>query len=153
MTNRHTLSFMLRHPNHLSAYHATGKVPEMATPTSPLITLLASLWPRERLSITCVDVGQALGYIGARTFRNAEQAYRWLVPTTPQCYVASMGAQDRRFRQALTVDDLAKHARVPQHVAESWWRRHGHLTHLKCPQPFPATKAPEIRSGEQAGHE
>lgn len=131
MTNRHTLNAMLRNPRLMAEFCATGKMPEVATPSSPLITLLASLWPRERLSVTSVNVGQDLGYIGARMFRNAEQAYRWLVPPVPQPSVASMGAQNRRFSRVLTIDDLAKQAQVPQHVADAWWRRHGHLAHLK----------------------
>lgn len=43
-------------------------------PSSPLITLLQSLHPRERAQISAVRVCRSVGYQGGRLFFNAQQA-------------------------------------------------------------------------------
>jgi len=104
-------------------------------PSSPLITLLSSLWPRERMGMVALTINQDLGYIGHRQFHNAEQAFRWLLPPVPQHSIPSQQMQDKRFRRVLTIDDLAAHARVPDAVAQAWWQRHGHMRHLGSAWP------------------
>lgn len=101
-------------------------------PASPLITLMKSLHPRERLQITAVAVGSPLGYTGLRRFHNAEQALRWLAPDDLRMRPVSESWQIKAFTKALTVDDLAGHARVPDRVIEEWWRRHPRLAHLRA---------------------
>ena len=64
MDNR-TIKHIMRNPHAYAEYCATGRVPERKKPTSPLITLLDSIYPRERAQITAVTVNQALGaYFG-----------------------------------------------------------------------------------------
>jgi len=48
MTNQRTLQHLLRRPSVMQKYLATGRLPTVSTPRSPLITLLQSLFPRER---------------------------------------------------------------------------------------------------------
>lgn len=108
-------------------FDPAGRRQERQPPSSPLITLLASLSPRERQSILSVDLGPQLGYLCARRFHNAEQVYRWLVPATGEPFPPSERMQDKRFRQVLTIDDLARSARVPPAVVGAWAARHRHL--------------------------
>lgn len=111
-------------------FDPAGRRQERQPPSSPLITLLASLSPRERQSILSVDLGPRLGYLCARRFHNAEQVYRWLVPVTGESFSPSERMQDKRFRQVLTIEDLARSARVPPAVVGAWAARHRHR-HLR----------------------
>jgi len=129
MTDPRTLQHLLRRPSAMQKYLATGDQPRISTPRSPLITLLRSLYPRERHQITALRVSAALGYSGQRTFHTAEQALSWLVPHSPASHIPSESWQDRRFQQQLTIDDLSRIAKVPITVSESWWARHQHLGH------------------------
>ncbi|WP_137887685.1 hypothetical protein [Pseudomonas sp. 2FE] len=124
MVDSRNINRILKSPSALAAYMATGRVPKVAAPSSPLITLLQSLYPRERTQIFAVMVSSALGYQGSRLFHNAQQALNWLAPDTPQQHLPSQSWQDRRFRSVLTIDDLAKVAKVPDRVAKDWWSRH-----------------------------
>lgn len=99
----------------------------METPRSPLISLLQSIYPAERLRITAVNVSLMVGYTGTHPFQNASQALEWLSPTNPGNHVASRSWQDMSFRRQLTIDDLARVAKVPDEVRESWWARNQHL--------------------------
>lgn len=135
MDNR-TIKHLLRNPLAMANFRATGKAPQFRTPSSPLITLLQSLHPRERSQITAVRVNDKLGYQGGRQFHNAAQALNWLLPANPGTHIPSESWIIRAFQKQLTIDDLAQHARVPDRVAEDWWRRHQHLAHLRAkPEP------------------
>ncbi len=127
-----TLHRLATNPKALMEYHGTGRLPVVNPPSSPLITLLQSLQPRERLRIASVTISLPLGYTGSRIFQNAQQALNWLLPAGSPRNVPSQSWQDKRFRRALTVEDLGHHATVPADVAEAWWRRH---PHLRRPQP------------------
>lgn len=122
-----TLQHLMRNPVALARYQATGKAPQFRTPSSPLIALLQSLYPRERSRITALTVSATLGYQGCRQFHNAAQALNWLLPTNPGAHIPSESWQDKRFHRVLTIDDLALHAQVPPAVAQAWWLRHRHL--------------------------
>lgn len=111
------------------AYSAcsTHTQPVVNSSSSPLITLLQSLHPRERLRIASVTFSPPMGYTGSRIFQNAQQALIWPLSAGLPRNVPSQSWQDKRFRRPLTVDDLGHHATVPADVAEAWWRRHPHL--------------------------
>lgn len=127
-----TLHRLATNPKALMEFRASGRLPAENQPSSPLITLLQSLQPRERLRIAPVTISLPLGYTGSRIFQNAQQALNWLLPAGSPRNVPSQSWQDKRFRRSLTVDDLGQHATVPADVAEAWWRRH---PHLRRPQP------------------
>lgn len=143
MDNR-TIKHIMRNPHAYAEYCATGRVPERKKPTSPLITLLDSIYPRERAQITAVTVNQALGYQGSRSFHNAAQALNWLSPHNPGVHIPSESWIIRTFHKQLTIDDLAQHARVPDRVVEEWWGRNRRLAHLrKAPAGDSATPGTE----------
>ncbi len=104
-------------------YQATGRLPVVNPPSSPLITLLQSLHPQERLRIASVAISPPMGYTGSRIFQNAQQALIWPLSAGLPRNVPSQSWQDKRFRRPLTVDDLGHHATVPADVAEAWWCR------------------------------
>ncbi|QCT95376.1 hypothetical protein FEV13_00015 (plasmid) [Stutzerimonas degradans] len=118
-----TLYNLATNPQALMRLRTTGHLPAVRNPSSPLITLLQTLHPRERLQITGVTVGSSLGYTGCRRFHNAQQVLNWLVPPGDHSRVASESWQDKRFQRELGIDDLAKVASVPKIVAEGWCRR------------------------------
>lgn len=130
MDNR-TIQHLMRNPLAMARYRATGKAPQFSTPSSPLITLLQSLYPRELAQITAVRVNDRLGYQGGRQFHNAAQALTWLVPVNHGSHIPSESWQIKRFQKVLTVDDLAQNARIPSTVIEAWWRRHPQLASLR----------------------
>lgn len=131
--NSRDLNRMIKSPRLLAEYQRTGRVPESLRPTlkSPLITLLDSIFPRDRLQITGIKITPALGYTGSRQFHNAQQALNWVRPTdtyNPVCESWRI----KNFHKALTIDDLAAlAAAIPQRVVDDWWRRHKHLSHLR----------------------
>lgn len=122
MIDSKTLNHLIRHPEKMIDFHLTGRTPQLAEPKSPLITLLQSIPPAERRLVTAVRIGPTLGYNANTTFQNASQALNWLKPNYSAESYPSESRQDRRFQRALTIDDLAKHANVPEMVKESWWR-------------------------------
>lgn len=127
---------LIRNPKAMMDFQASGKLPEVpADPQSPLITLLKSLHPTERLRITGVTVDSRMGYQGRRTFANAAQALEWLCPANRPQYLPSESAQDKRFRRALGIDSLMECANVPESIIRDWCQRSGQ------PRP-PASPAP-----------
>lgn len=87
----------------------TGRMPRSVVPKSPLITLLEQLSPRARAQIRGLTVGEALGYMGSRQFRTAEQAYRWCKPKPTMYETESWPAESwriKRFSATLHIEDL-----------------------------------------------
>jgi hypothetical protein len=125
--NNKTLQYMLKRPAAYARYMATGQAPTLANPSSPLITLLKSLGPRDLSRITGVTIGYELGYSGHRIFATANQALGWLAPSHAAAHYPSQTWQDKRFQKPLTIDDLAGHASVPADIIDNWWRRHQSL--------------------------
>ncbi len=118
---------LLSSPKAMMLFKATGKLPDaLPRPQSPLIALLDSLYPREQLQITGLVIDHRLGYLGSRTFANAAQALNWLAPSSRPEHLASESACDKRFRRALTLEDLRACAIVPDAVYVSWGRRYRH---------------------------
>jgi len=78
--NSKQLNHMMRHPTKWVRFQTTGALPRLIRLDSPLIRLLESIPPRDRLAIRGVRVDQRLGYSGSRLFENAEQALRWIRP-------------------------------------------------------------------------
>jgi hypothetical protein len=133
MIDSKTLNHLLRNPKQMIDFQATGKLPQLAAPTSPLITLLQSISPNERRMITSVRIGQSLGYTSNKLFQNAAQALTWLKPGYSATSYPSESHQDKRFTKILTIDDLADFAKVPDMIKESWWRQHPDMRRLKSP--------------------
>ena len=122
--NSKQFNALLKSPKAMIEYHTTGRLPRVPDePKSPLITLLKSLTPRERLQIVGLTVGRDLGYEGSRTFANAAQALNWLVPAGCSAHLVSESWRTKRFQQQLTIEDLAKHSSVPEEVQTQWLRR------------------------------
>lgn len=123
MTTNRAIQLMLRNPRDMMRFQASGALPTPASPQSPLITLLESIYPRDRQRITAVVIGPQLGYQGHHRFHNLAQALNWLKP----CYTAksypSQSYQIRSFAKALTIADLKEFARVPELVEQEWNRR------------------------------
>lgn len=101
-----------------------GCITRSADPQSPLITLVSSIWPRERALITNVVIGPQLGYTGQRRFHNLAQALNWLKPTYSATHHPSQSYQIARFQKALRISDLKEFAQVPDHIVVAWERRH-----------------------------
>lgn len=118
---KHITSAMLRRlatrPSDLARYMATGALPRGIVPQSPLITLLKSITPRDRAQIHALVVSEALGYVGTRRFHNAAQALLWLAPSSE--VFGSFPAETcriRSFSKALSIQDLAEFAVIPEHI-------------------------------------
>lgn len=119
-----TMRYLVRHPAKMMRYQATGKLPRLANPRSPLIDLLKSLYPSELCAIRNVTINLSLGYTGSRRFNTASQALDWLVPRQLSEDVASESWQDRRFHRSLSLEDLvAAGATVPERVSQDFERR------------------------------
>jgi len=125
MTDHRAICLMLRNPRDMIRYQATGALPTPANPQSPLISLLESIYPRERARITAVVIGPQLGYQGHHRFHNLAQALNWLKPSAPAKHHASQSFQIRAFSKHLTIDNLKEFAQVPQAIEQEWKRRHG----------------------------
>ncbi|EMZ44862.1 hypothetical protein OFL75_18715 [Pseudomonas aeruginosa] len=124
MVDRKALHLIARNPRLHAQYVRTGRVPEFKKPESPLITLLESINPRDRLAITAVVIGPALGYSGRRCFQNAAQALNWLKPQYTAASYPSESWRIKRFAQRLGIEDLAECAQVPEGIIKEWNRRH-----------------------------
>jgi hypothetical protein len=123
MIDSKTLNHLARNPKAMMDFHATGKLPQMADPSSPLITLLRSIHPSELRLITAVRIGRSLGYSTNMPFQNAAQALNWLKPSYSAQSYPSESHQDKRFNRVLTIDDLAECANVPEMIRKDWWQR------------------------------
>ena len=98
---------MMRSPKDLMDFQMTGRLPNAVQPSSPLITFLESLTPRDRLQMVGVRLSPKLGYQSGAQFGNAEQMLRYL---KPRPWVAgSWPAESCRiksFRATITKSDF-----------------------------------------------
>jgi hypothetical protein len=111
------INAIMRRPMDHIKFVTTGQLPRMVKPESPLIDVLKSLTPRERLSIVGLRVDRTLGYTGCAIFTSAETALRWLAPNDLMLERDSWPAESRRMKQfnRLTLADvLANATRYPQ---------------------------------------
>ncbi len=104
---------LARSPSAYVKFQATGQLPRMVRPASPLITLLEAIHPRYLPHIIGVTVGPELGYSGSRTFHSAAQALQWVRPEREVLESRSFPAESWRlknFRGKLHLEDLLDHS-------------------------------------------
>lgn len=102
---------LMRKPHAMLKHQMTGELPRMIRPQSPLITLLRSLTPHDRLRYRGVQLGPALGYRCGHRFHNAEQLLKWLAPADQMLENEPWPAEsfrDKHFRRSLSLTDLQK---------------------------------------------
>lgn len=113
-----------RRPADHARFMLTGRLPRTVRPSSPLITLLEKISPRDRAQIAGLTVGPELGYAGSRQFHTAEQALRWIKPSAQMLEHESWPAESWRikhFNKALHIENLiAAAARCPESLAERY---------------------------------
>lgn len=104
--------FLARNPRAMMQYKATGRLPQPFRPSSPLIELLETMSPRERVELRGIRLSPALGYQTGQTFANAEQLYRFVKPQAEMSESEPFPAESmriKRFAKRLTIDDLKEH--------------------------------------------
>lgn len=106
--SRIQMTYLQRHPAAMARYLLTGKAPQMANPSSPLISLLRSVSPHDRLAIRNVTVCPALGYTCRFTFPTAQQALQWVCPSppVPMANLPAESYRNKQFAGPLFIDDL-----------------------------------------------
>ena len=116
---------LARNPVAYQNFLTMGKLPELISTKGPLISVLQSMTPRERLAVVGLTVGPSLGYQGKRIFNNAEQALRWCAPDNQMLARQSWPAESWRiknFNQKLSVVDVLKQStKFPEEIG----KRHG----------------------------
>jgi hypothetical protein len=104
------IQYMMRRPEALMKYQATGQLPRVhKAPSSPLIELLEKLPPRLRAQIRGVRLNPRLGYHTGHQFHTAEQLFHWLRPERELIgnqTTSSESYRDKRFVRRLTLEDL-----------------------------------------------
>lgn len=104
--------FLARNPRAMMQYKTTGRLPQIYRPRSPLIDLLETMSPRERVELRGIRLSPALGYQTGQTFANAEQLYRFVKPQAEMIEGEPFPAESmriKRFTKRLTLDDLKDH--------------------------------------------
>lgn len=102
------MRILARNPQAQMLFQATGRLPDVEQPRSPLIDLLERIEPRYRQMILGVTLSPALGYHSGQCFPTAEALYRWLKPSEwvdPSRYAAK-SFRLAGFNQMLEVCDL-----------------------------------------------
>ena len=119
MVSKSQMDFLLKSPRAMMEYHVLGRLPRGKRPDSPLIRLLETLTPRERIAIEGIRISN-LGYSTGHEFRNAEQLYRWLKPANEVFWAyPAINVQNARFAVRLSLSDLLTFARrYPDWVRE-----------------------------------
>lgn len=104
------MKYLTTHPNDMMKFQMTGRVPNSVCPDSPLISILMTLSPRERLDIKGLNICN-LGYQNNQVWQNAEQLMRWLKPSSEVIgnYIAG-SYQNRRFQKQLSLQDIKDNA-------------------------------------------
>lgn len=113
MVSSKQLHALMRDPAKLMRFQATGQVPRMVRPQSPLITLLSEVNASDRVRIVGLTVDGGLGYLQSRQFQTAEQALRWVRPDVEMEERESWPAEsyrDKRFDKQLYLEDVLDRA-------------------------------------------
>lgn len=98
---------MATHPQEYVRYLQTGRLPQGVRPSSPLVTLLKALGPRELTGLIGVTVDSRLGYTGSRRFQTAAQALHWVAPSEEMFNgFPAESWRDKRFNRQLFLEDL-----------------------------------------------
>lgn len=106
MSNSAQLHRLATNPRDYMRWKVTGQLPKGDVPDSPLIDLLNSLSPKDRIALRGVTVNASLGYNGSRTFGSAEQALRWVAPSREVFGSFPAKSWQRRNTSKLTLNDL-----------------------------------------------
>ena len=104
-----TMNRLAKNPRDMMRYQTTGRLPQTKTPDSPLIRLLESIPPRERLRYQGILVSRELGYNANFRFTNAEQLLKWIKPSDRMFADEPFPAESRQiagFNKPLTIEDL-----------------------------------------------
>lgn len=113
MVSSKQLRALTRDPAKLMRFQATGQVPRMIRPASPLISLLSSINPQDRARIVGLTVDAGLGYVESRCFHTAEQALNWVRPDSEMVEGESWPGEsyrDKRFDKQLFLEDVLDRA-------------------------------------------
>jgi hypothetical protein len=81
MANSKQLRRLATSPADWARFLATGKLPRGVVPSSPLISFLERIAPRDLARISGVTIDERVGYQGSRVFATASHALRWLKPS------------------------------------------------------------------------
>jgi len=103
---------LMRRPQAMMRHQMTGRLPQMISPQSPLITLLESVRPHLRLLIRGIRLSPKLGYQTGQQFHNAEQLLRFLKPDQQMIEGEPWPAESyriKRFTTPLKLADLKDH--------------------------------------------
>lgn len=113
MNDQRRIQLMLRSPKALMDFACSERLPQVSTPSSPLITLIESVPVRLRSRITCVIIGPDLGYQGVHRFQSLAQALNWLKPSYTAASYPSESWRLKRFTKHLSIGDLAPFCKIP----------------------------------------
>lgn len=111
--NSQQANWIAKNPKAMMDYKLRGRVPRLVRPQSPLITLLETFTPTDRLRIRGVQLSPKLGYQTRLKFHNAERLYRWLKPYHEIIEGQAFPAENFRhkgFTRPLRSDDLKSHS-------------------------------------------
>ncbi len=75
------MKHLSRSPKAMQDFELYGKLPHSVSPTSPLITYLESINPRDRIKLTNVCLSPSLGYASHARFSNAQMMLNYLKPS------------------------------------------------------------------------
>lgn len=108
------LKILQRNPTAMARYQATGRLPSVYRPDSPLIRLLERIPPRDRIRIKHIRLDERLGYRApGLLFPDAEALLRWLKPdewVSPGEGAAASSRQMAHFNRPLVLEELLQHA-------------------------------------------
>lgn len=106
-----TIHKLATNPALMARVLSTGRMPTERRVTSPLIELLESITPRDRLRMRGVRVSWRLGYLSTARFQTAEALLKWLKPFDTAVGNESWPAESCRvkaFRGPVRLAELLK---------------------------------------------
>lgn len=109
MVSSKMLRRLATNPHDHIRYVTTGRLPTSVKPSSPLITLLKAIGPRDLARLVGVRVDARLGYTGSRQFHFGPQALNWACPSDEE--FGSFPAEswrDKRFTGPIYLETLAE---------------------------------------------
>lgn len=109
MVSPKMLHRLATNPHDYMRFATTGRLPQSTRPSSPLITLLQAISPRDLARLVGVQVDARLGYTGSRQFHYGPQVLNWIYPSDE--VFGSFPAdswRDKRFTGPLYLETLAE---------------------------------------------
>lgn len=113
---------LARRPSDYARFVQTGRLPSGIVPSSPLVTLLQAIAPRDLSRMVGLTVNSRLGYGSSRQFHYAAQALRWVAPA-PEVFGSfpAESFRNKNFRGPLFLEDLvASCASVPSELLRNY---------------------------------